>query len=83
MIWVYPDEEGVRAMYEFNGLELPSEDELHWHQARRERSEPIGEEYWAVRKRYGRNVVLTWWTDEKRLDARWQLLDDILSRAKV
>jgi hypothetical protein len=39
----------------------------------------VPERHWSAAKFYGRNVRLIWRTPEKRFDARWARLDEILS----
>jgi hypothetical protein len=57
--------------------ELDAADGTYWQESFPERRP--GGILWVARKQYGQNVELRWWTPNRRLDARWQELDRILS----
>ena len=74
-IGVFPDAARARREGFFRTPRDPDEQGVGWeHVEEDERGNPAG---WVATKLYG-DVQLQWFTDERELDERWQLLDRVL-----
>lgn len=52
---------------------------IYWNEQEIERGPDAGKKYWIADKLYGKNVVVSWFTERGRgLDDRWKRLDRLL-----
>jgi hypothetical protein len=80
-IFVYEDRE-IRD-HDMSGVGPPDRQGIYWYKDAPERGPDAGKTYWGAEKRYGENVLLTWWPESRKreLSAKWHRLDAVLKRA--
>jgi hypothetical protein len=62
---------------------FPDPDGIYWYQETPERGSSAGKTYWGAEKRYGENVILTWWPSSRKREVtdQWTRLDALLRKS--
>ncbi len=80
-IFVYENRQARDS--DMSGLGPPDAAGIYWYKDTPERRPAAGKSNWGAEKRYGENVLLTWWpsSGKRELTGQWSRLDALLKKS--